>query len=159
MAAGVYVRRNSCDHRVHVGSSQDVNKRWCKHKKDLRTGLRHSRTLQAAWNRFGETEFPFEIVLTVINVDDLLFYEQCTMDRLNAESAEGGFNVRSKARAARGYKHSRKRGVTTDSSSIQADIGILASRVPLQAVGVYVLDRNGNLLGTCCDADTVGHDG
>ena len=127
MAAGVYVIRNSHNERVYVGSAQDVSKRWYKHRKDLRAGTHHSRPLQAAWDEIGEGEFSIELVLTVMDVDDLLFYEQCTMDRLNAGQAQGGFNMSNKARAARGYKHSRKRSVAKGGTSAQADTRYWAS--------------------------------
>lgn len=147
MAAGVYVIRNSCSNRVYVGSAQDVSKRWYKHRKDLRAGTHHSRPLQAAWDEIGEAEFSFELVLTVTDVDDLLFYEQCTMDRLHAGPTQGGYNVSNKARAARGYKHSRKRSVATDTAP-----GPFASLVPLRSIGVHVFDKCGNLVATACDA-------
>ena len=145
MAAGVYVIRNSCNHRVYVGSAQDVSKRWYKHQKDLRARTHHSRPLQAAWDELGEAEFSFELVLTVTNVADLLFYEQCTMDRLHAGPAQGGFNSSNKARAARGYKHSRKRRVAAVSTQEQADADDYDACLPLQRVGIYIFDKDDKL--------------
>lgn len=151
MAAGVYVIRNSCNDRVYVGSAQDVNKRWYKHKKDLRAGTHHSRPLQAAWDELGEAEFSFELVLTVTDIADLVFYEQCTMDRLHAGPAQGGFNLSNKARAARGYKHSRKRRVAAVSTQEQADD--YDACLPLQRVGIYIFDKDDKLFCKMSDVE------
>ena len=60
---GVYAIRNMANGKMYIGSTiNPFYKRWQCHKKRLKKGVHHSAHLQASWNKYGESNFSFEIV-------------------------------------------------------------------------------------------------
>lgn len=60
---GVYAIRNLINGKLYIGSTvNSFNARWQCHRKRLRKGCHHSQHLQAAWNKYGENNFSFEII-------------------------------------------------------------------------------------------------
>lgn len=66
----------------YVGSSININHRWCGHRSMLRSGKHHSSRLQAAWNKHGDL-MRFE-VYELCRKDELLQKEQNAIDSLNS---------------------------------------------------------------------------
>lgn len=58
--SGVYAIR--CPAGAYVGRTRDMRVRWANHRAVLRRGKHHSRRLQAAWDKYGESAFQFEVV-------------------------------------------------------------------------------------------------
>lgn len=58
----VYSIVNKRNGRMYIGSTIDVEKRFNRHKKDLRAGTHHCIYLQRAWNKYGEDSFSFDIL-------------------------------------------------------------------------------------------------
>ena len=67
MTAGIYIIQCKATGKVYVGSSENIEKRWLQHKYSLKKNTHHSKKLQNAWNKYGETEFEFQIVEEVID--------------------------------------------------------------------------------------------
>lgn len=59
---GIYAIKNLANGKVYVGQSRDVKKRWAWHKSHLNKGTHGNEHLQRAWNKYGETNFCFELV-------------------------------------------------------------------------------------------------
>ena len=62
MTSGVYQIRNLLDGKVYVGRSVTVEKRWSGHRTALRNGSHRNPHLQAAWLKYGEESFVFELL-------------------------------------------------------------------------------------------------
>lgn len=58
----IYKIRNLINEKFYVGSTVHVKVRFREHRKQLRGNRHHSKHLQAAWNKYGEEKFIFEIV-------------------------------------------------------------------------------------------------
>lgn len=58
----IYKIRNVVNQKFYVGSTVNTRERFRNHRKLLRRGAHHCRHLQAAWNKYGEDCFKFEIV-------------------------------------------------------------------------------------------------
>ncbi len=92
--ADIYWIRNTINNQIYVGSSISVVKRWDSHKRELKSNRHHSPILQHAWNKYGESNFIFEVILTC---DDTLvrYYEQQFLDEwkpeYNSSPSAGGF--------------------------------------------------------------------
>jgi len=99
-AAGVYRIRHVPTGRSYVGQAGNIRGRWARHRHGLRAGVHHSTFLQRMWDKYGENEFAFEILL-VCRVQDLDFYEQRALDVLKPE-----FNTAKVAGSTRGVKPS-----------------------------------------------------
>jgi group I intron endonuclease len=86
---GIYKIKNIIDNKVYIGSSKNIKERWYRHKKDLRKNKHHSVKLQRAWNKYGEENFKFEIIIRCDNAE-LLSKEQFYIDKF--DSFNNGYN-------------------------------------------------------------------
>jgi len=73
----IYKIRNVVNQKFYVGSTINMKERTRGHRSRLRNNRHHSPHLQAAWNKYGEDCFKFEVVEEVASVDEL----QTTEDR------------------------------------------------------------------------------
>lgn len=65
MTSGIYRIINIKNNKYYIGSSFNIENRFAVHKSNLR-GKRHSNPyLQAAWNKYGEDAFCFDIIEVV----------------------------------------------------------------------------------------------
>jgi group I intron endonuclease len=106
--AGIYAIRHSDSGRLYVGSAVNIAARWRQHKSQLRRGLHHSRYLQAAWGKYGESGFVFEVLEVVPDKADLIGREDAWIAKLDAANPVCGFNVCKKARSMLGMRHSEE---------------------------------------------------
>lgn len=67
----VYKIRNVVNQKFYVGSTTNMYERTRNHRKRLRRGRHHSPYLQAAWNKYGEECFVFEVVEEITSVEAL----------------------------------------------------------------------------------------
>jgi group I intron endonuclease len=102
--SGVYVIRNTVNGKVYVGSSWNVGGRCSQHRTDLRGGKHTSRHLQAAWNRYGESAFEFEVLQRCAE-SDVFVAEQAWIDRLQAADRQHGYNSAPVAGSTRGIEY------------------------------------------------------
>ena len=65
--------------RFYIGSSVNIIKRWNHHLNDLRNGIHHSAKLQRHFNKYGESDIQF-IILLGCEIDDLIKTEQYFLD-------------------------------------------------------------------------------
>lgn len=62
MIGGVYKIVNKTNGHFYVGSSVNLNKRFWRHKNELRKDKHHCLFLQRAWNKYGEENFEFVVL-------------------------------------------------------------------------------------------------
>lgn len=96
---GIYAIRLRLDGRVYVGSASNISKRWSRHRKDLRDGKHPNKHLQAAWGKYGEGAFDWQVLELTTSLTER---EQYWIDHLEATSDEKGFNHCPTARSSRG---------------------------------------------------------
>lgn len=77
MTCGVY-KIEATSGKKYIGSSNNIERRWRKHKSELRAANHHCPGLQGAYNKYGET-LHFEI-LSVFEKSMLLRVEQFCLD-------------------------------------------------------------------------------
>ena len=61
--SGVYVIIHRDSGKFYIGSALRINKRFSAHRCNLKKGKHHNAHLQAAWNKYGEDAFDFEILI------------------------------------------------------------------------------------------------
>lgn len=88
--------------RCYVGSTVIVSKRWCDHLRTLRNNKHHSIKLQRHFNKYGELDLIFTILIEC-EKEDLIKHEQFFIDSLNPY-----FNSSPTAGNCLGVKHSKK---------------------------------------------------
>ena len=83
MNSGIY-KITSPSGKCYIGSAMNFSKRWYMHLNLLRKGGHHSPVLQNAYDKYGEGEMKFDVML-VCAAGDLLFYEQRALDIMKPE--------------------------------------------------------------------------
>ena len=83
---GVYQIRNVVNGKFYVGSSKDIKNRHAAHRKLLRGNRHHCPHLQAAWNKYGEDCFKFEVIVLDVTLshpcaDVLVNYTHSSVSR------------------------------------------------------------------------------
>jgi group I intron endonuclease len=91
MTCGIYKITNKQNEKFYIGSSVDVEQRWYTHKSYLRRNVHVNQHLQNAWNKHGEDNFIFSILVET-DEDALLDKEQEFIDETNCCDREVGYN-------------------------------------------------------------------
>ena len=76
---GIYRIRNIVNDKCYYGSSKQIEKRFIRHKRELKNNIHINCVLQRAWDKYGENNFIFEIV-ELCNIELLLEIEQKYLD-------------------------------------------------------------------------------
>lgn len=97
--SGCYQIKNTISRKSYIGSTVKLSKRWEVHVRDLNKNRHHSRHLQSAWHKYGETAFEF-IVLELVKPEQLIEREQMFIDMLLPE-----YNTSPTAGSPRGVRH------------------------------------------------------
>ena len=97
---GIYKIENKVNGKVYIGESMNIENRWSQHKKVLNENKHHSYKLQRDWNKYGEDNFIFEVLLNVecaknntIRKTLCLLKEEEYISKLN--SVQCGYNIKS----------------------------------------------------------------
>jgi group I intron endonuclease len=98
---GIYSITHIATGKIYVGSASNISKRWHRHRKDLRLGIHRNKHLQAAWTKYGEDAFVFNILELTTELDT---QEQFWMDHTGCTDPEKGYNNCPTARSSRGFK-------------------------------------------------------
>lgn len=93
----IYKIVNKSNNKKYYGSAKNVNKRFNRHKNDLKCGKHVNTHLQRVWDKYGENIFDFIVIEEVTN-DKLLIREQHYLDNNHggyniAKLAKGGDNI------------------------------------------------------------------
>ena len=74
-ATVIYQITNMVNSKYYIGSAQSYERRVWQHKYDLKKGIHKNPRLQAAWNKYGEEAFVFEVLETIPENEDQLAWE------------------------------------------------------------------------------------
>jgi len=106
--AGVFQIRNTANEKIFIDSSLNIPGKINRHRFELKAGLHRSKSLQADWNKQGETAFEFEILEPVEPredpdydyASDVKFLEDLWLEKLEPYG-DTGYNERKKTREER----------------------------------------------------------
>lgn len=104
----IYVITCIPTNKIYVGSTANIlgpKARWKQHRGYLNRNKHTNRYLQNVWNKYGESNFTFEIIDEII-VDKAFLLEQHYIDTLRPE-----LNLAPMAGTVRGVKHSPEVGI------------------------------------------------
>jgi len=97
MNSGIYQIRNLKNNNIYIGSTNDFDIRWKRHRHALRKSDHWNPYLQNAWNKYGEESFVFEILERFFHKSFLIELEQYYIDNLepeyNVAKIAGGGNL------------------------------------------------------------------
>lgn len=94
LESGIYRITNIKNGKCYIGQSRFLSKRWKGHLKELRANRHGNQYLQAAFNKYGEKSFKFEIICRCeeSELDDL---EKYYIVFSNSLSHDCGYNIES----------------------------------------------------------------
>lgn len=75
--ACIYQITNMINGKYYIGSAQSFERRTWQHKYDLKRGVHKNPRLQAAWNKYGEDAFVFEVLEEIPADGNALAVEDC----------------------------------------------------------------------------------
>lgn len=105
---GIYKIINKISKKFYIGSTSSKGgfaERWRIHIRDLKQNKHHSKHLQRAWNKYGNENFQFEIII-YCDPEKCIFFEQKCLDVYKPWLKENGYNENKNANSMLGFKHS-----------------------------------------------------
>jgi group I intron endonuclease len=93
MESGIYTITCTSSGKMYVGLTTNFQERWSNHKTTLRKGTHRNSYLQRVWNKYGESNFLFEI-LEECSEDFLFSQEHYWCNMLSSHDKRYGFNFR-----------------------------------------------------------------
>ncbi len=93
MKTGIYSITNVLNNKRYIGYSCNIERRFRKHKNDLRRSKHHSIHLQNSWNEYGESYFIFEVI-EECDKEDLCSREDYWVRYFSSLSNDKGYNIR-----------------------------------------------------------------
>lgn len=81
---GVYKIVNTINNKWYIGSSNNIERRFYRHKWHLINNHHDNLYLQNAWNKYSEENFKFEPI-SFCKEEELLYHEQQLIDKLKPE--------------------------------------------------------------------------
>ena len=79
--SGIYQIRNCLNNKIYIGSSKNIHTRFIAHKNYLLNNNHVNIHLQRAWNKYGEENFVFELLILCEDYQ-LKVYEQWCLDNV-----------------------------------------------------------------------------
>jgi group I intron endonuclease len=105
---GIYKIENKVDGKLYIGRSIDIKTRWKRHVINLKAGRHCNKSLQQAWDEYGEDSFKF-IPLQECNVEELCDMELCTISEADSELLYNSDRPTVLGRLGKvGFKHSEE---------------------------------------------------
>jgi group I intron endonuclease len=101
---GVYAIVNSATGKAYIGSAVDISRRWAQHRRELQRGTHNNGHLSAAWAKYGEEAFTFQVIEEVPDSLSLVEAEQAWLDRMRTYERDRGYNLSPTAYSILGYK-------------------------------------------------------
>lgn len=89
----VYMISNLVNGKVYIGSTNNINNRFSKHKSRLNNSTHHNNHLQNAWDKYGSDSFEFK-TLMVCPDNERNHCEQMFMDLYNSQNRDFGYNIK-----------------------------------------------------------------
>lgn len=90
--SGIYKITNIVNWKVYIGSSKNIKKRWNIHRNSLRWQKHRNIYLQRAWNKYGEKNFKFEIILKCLE-EELDKKEIKLIQKYKSLNKKFGYNI------------------------------------------------------------------
>lgn len=103
---GVYTIRNTQNGKIYVGSSVNIEERFEEHRKQLMHHRHNNSHLQSAWDKYGESNFEFNVIEVVDDVSKLREVEEKYITQLHACDRNYGYNILPKTNIGLGVRAS-----------------------------------------------------
>lgn len=86
----IYKIENTVNNKVYIGQTKDVNQRFMQHRTGLKNNKHENPYLQSAWNKYGESNFSFEVIDEGENYNQL---EKYYIEKYKSSDNNYGYNI------------------------------------------------------------------
>lgn len=93
MSSGIYTIENLSNKKLYVGYTHNFKERFANHKSQLNRNIHGNIHLQSAWNKYGEKNFKFEILIDC-DEEFLESQEHYWCNILNVHDSNYGYNIK-----------------------------------------------------------------
>ena len=94
MTCGIYSILNKINNKCYIGKSTQIETRWTSHKYYLNKNKHNNKHLQNSWNKYGENNFEFYILIECSN-DVLNKFESLFIALYDTTNSLYGYNLAS----------------------------------------------------------------
>ena len=154
---GIYSITNILNGKRYIGQTYNFKDRWMRHRSYLKHNSEHNAHLQNAWNKYGASNFKFEIieVCPFSDLDEREIYWINYYDSKNTSYnfADGGLGCK-------GYKHTKEeifkmRMIQNPEPILQIDLkgNILNEFISSGEAGDYLGKKSVSGIKRCCDGE------
>lgn len=102
--SGIYRIRNRVNGKHYIGSSVRLKNRKLEHFHKLKANTHENKYLQNSFNKYGESNFSFEVMEYIEDVNSLIQVEQLYLD-IFYDNKNKCYNILPTAGSTLGYKH------------------------------------------------------
>ena len=92
LTCGIYKITNNVNGKMYIGQSINIEQRWVEHLRELNGNKHYNQHLQNSWNKYGESNFKFDIVEECIR-NDLNNKERYWIAMYDTQNKRCGFNI------------------------------------------------------------------
>lgn len=89
---GIYKITNNVNNKTYIGSSKNINKRWCEHKNALKHNKHVNKYLQDDYNLYGEDSFTYDVIVECNQTELKLLEEYYTLS-YHSNNSNYGYNI------------------------------------------------------------------
>lgn len=89
---GIYCIKNKINNKVYIGSSNNIERRFRKHKTELNTKTHSNKYLTRAYIKYNKENFEF-IILELCNLEDLIDREIYYISKYDSLNEKKGYNL------------------------------------------------------------------
>lgn len=89
---GIYAIKNIVNNKIYIGSSNNIKRRFIKHKTELRKKKHCNKYLERAFHKYGENEFDF-IILELCELENIIEREIYYIQLYKSLEREYGYNL------------------------------------------------------------------
>ena len=90
---GIYAIRNIINNKIYIGSSNNIKRRWKKHKTELKNKSHSNKYLERAYHKYGSDKFDF-IILEFCKEQELINREIFYINYYKSLDLTFGYNLK-----------------------------------------------------------------